>query len=174
MREIRRSSARLAGITLVVCLAAWPTALVAQPGEVDLWEGNPALAKVSSHLLRARALAAADRSAAQIAAAVPSLELRDGLPKVEIRLERLTPELLEELRGRGLLVDSFHLGHARAYGRLDPADLDEIAGLSEVVTIQPMPRAGTRAGAASSQVVSNFMAAKTRAAHERRPGPRRA
>ena len=151
MRESCAVHVRVAGAVLVLCLTAWPGAVCAQPDEIDLWEGNPALAKVSSHLLRARALAADDKSASQIAAAVPSLKLRDGLAVVEVRLERLTPDLVEELRGRGMFVDSFHLGYARAYGRLDPADLDKIAALPEVVTIQPMPIAFTRVGVATNQ-----------------------
>ncbi len=136
---------------LLVALSAWPGAARAQDSRRALYSGNPALAKVSSHLLRARALAAADRSAEEIATAVPSLRLRDGLPVVAIRLASLTPQLVDVLRARGLAVDSFSLEYARAYGRLDPADLEGIAALPEVVTIQPMPRRGSRVGSASNQ-----------------------
>ncbi len=151
MRELRRVSAVLFATVALTWLIAGPRPATAQARKSALLEGNPALAKVSSHLLRARELAAEGRSPAQIAAAVPSLRLRDGLPEVEVSLRSLTPALVEELRGRGLRIDSYHLGYARAYGRIDPADLDEIAALDEVIVIQPMPRYFTRVGAAESQ-----------------------
>ena len=138
-------------LLLLVALTAWPGAARAQNGKRTLYSGNPALAKVSSHLMRARALAAADRSAEEIAATVPGLRLRDGLPVVAIRLASLTPQLLTALRARGLEVDSHSYEYARAYGRLDPADLESIASLPEVITIRPMPRAGSRGDITSNQ-----------------------
>ena len=151
MNEHPRSPVRLVAIAAFVGVIAGSGAAGAQFGKSELFEGNRALAKVSSHLLRARALAAAERSAEDIAAAVPSLRLRDGLPVVAIRLASLTPQLLDTLRGQGLEVDSHSFEYARAYGRLDPADLEKIASLPEVITIQPMPRRATRVGSASNQ-----------------------
>ena len=163
MAAARCSSARLTGVLALVCAAAGLGVAGAQPDGFDPSGGDPALVKISSHLLRARALAAAGRSAAQISRSVPGVRLRDGLARVEIRLEPDPhPGLSAELRARGLRLDGFHPEHGRVYGGLDPADLEEIAALPAVSTIHPMPRPFTRIGAATSQADDTTRAVNVR------------
>ena len=166
MPHVRRVPARLAVVAALVALTWGPGTAPAQPGGVYPQQGDATLFKVSSRLLRARALAATGRSPAEIAGAVPGLAMRDGLVAVVVRLEGpLTPTSLADLRAAGLRVGGSPLGQPRAYGSLAPAALDELAGLAWVSTIHPMPRTGTRVGAATNQADDTLRAVNVRVFH---------
>ena len=142
---------RPTAVAIVAALAVPLLASAQVAPKSALSEENPALLKVSSKLLRARQLGAAGRTAAGITSAVPGVRITDELAVIEVRLEELTPQILDLMRGRGMLIDSFDLGYALAYGRVDLDNLDELAALPAVSTIQPMPRVGTRKGSVTGQ-----------------------
>ncbi len=119
-------------------------AIASARGRGEFAQGEEQLAKVSSHLLEARRLAAAGKTVEEIQAAVPLVRLVDGLAQVEIRLEQLTPGILEALGAAGLEDRDHSLRYARATGGVQLDDLDEIAAVSEVATIHPQYRGRTR------------------------------
>ena len=150
MNQWARGSARSLGILAILLLDAAAPARAAL-GREALTESKPALAKVSSHLLRARKLIAEGLTSAQVAAAVPSARMKEGTVNVQLRLETLDPQVLHRARDRGLEIDRFDFSSALVYGRIDPDRLDELASLPEVSTVHPRPFVGTRAGSATSQ-----------------------
>ncbi len=120
------------------------TAPEAGPGKAEMLEGNPDLAKVSSHLLEARRLARQGMDPEALAGAVPLVGFADGSALIEVRLERLDDSILVRLLEAGLGVDETHYEVALVYGRCELERLDEIAAVHEVATIAPRPRARTR------------------------------
>lgn len=123
------------------------------PGaRIEIEPGSEHLAKISSHLLQAWRLAEDGKASTEIAAAVPQIELTDGSTEVEVRLDHLTPKILERLRVAGFESQSHSLEHGLAYGRIRLQDLDDLAEVSEVEVISSRPRAGTRGPPAGSRV----------------------
>ena len=151
-RHVRIPALRgVAVFFLMLALATAPAAAAEWQSKQEMTAGKPGLAKVSSHLLRARQLAASGKLAAEIASAVPSVKMSNGLLVVDVSLFRLDQQILDALRQRGLLVDSYNFTYAHAYGRIDPARLADVAAHAEVSTIHPMPRARRRVGAVTGQ-----------------------
>ena len=109
------------------------------------------LAKVSSHLLQARRLARQGKDVEEIQEADPLLRFRDDLPEIEVRLESLTPDIVDRMREIGMRVESFFYQYARVYGLCDLELLDEIAAIPEVSTIHPNYGARTRVPRSAGQ-----------------------
>lgn len=112
---------------------------------------HPALLKVSSHLRAARRQLLEGEPVASVRRALPGLTWVEDQVEVEVRLERLTPSLLAQLRSAGLEVRFASDRHARLVGRVDPARLDEIAAFEAVATIHPLYGFTTWAGSVDNQ-----------------------
>lgn len=126
--------------------------VLAAAGRGALAGAEPSLAKVSSRLLRAKALSAAGRADDEIRRTVPGVRVTEGRLEVQVRLETLDAVGLELLRAAGLHIGSAHPAYALAYGRIAPDRLGELAAVPGVATIHPRPRVGRRtAGSVANQ-----------------------
>ena len=86
-----RTPFRSAAVALIAGLAVCPpVSAQGVPGKAGLIQSNPALAKVSSHLLRARQQAAAGMTAEQITRAMPGVRMTQGLVYVSDRKTSLS------------------------------------------------------------------------------------
>jgi hypothetical protein len=150
-------SAMAPRFTLVLTLlVAWvglagPARAAGANHKLTRLEGNTALAKVSSQLLRVRRLAREGHPPARIRASAPLLSFRDDLPEIEVRLRELTPAILAEVRAIGMRVTGVHYEYARIVGSCEPELLDEIATIPEVTTVHPNYGAQAWTGSVTSQ-----------------------
>ena len=76
------------------------------------------VAKASSHLLMARLLARDGLSPEEIGSRQPLVSYRDDLAVIEVRLDELTPVLLEHVKAIGMWVTSASFRWARIDGLL--------------------------------------------------------
>ncbi|MEW6270161.1 MAG: S8 family serine peptidase [Thermodesulfobacteriota bacterium] len=145
-------------------VAAQPAAAqLARPFKSELYEATPDLEKVSARLLEARKLAREGKSRAQVQRAVPAVPFVDELPEIEVRLDELTPEVVERMRAIGMTVKSAYPEYARVVGSCDPSLLDEIAAIPQVRTIHPNYRPVTSVGAVTSQADVSIAVQQARA-----------
>lgn len=140
------------GLTLVLPLPVGAQKKILS-AKGDLFEGNMALGKVSSQLLRARQLTRQKMSSQQIQDTLPFFRFRDHRPEIEVRFSTLTPAIVERVRAIGMQVTDteVHYQYARLYGVCDLELLDKIAALPEVTTIHPNYEPYTSTGSVTGQ-----------------------
>ena len=124
----------------------------------DLFEGNPDLGKVSSHLLEARRLARQGKTVQQIQEEVPGLPFRNNLLEIEVRLRTLSPEIVAQVQAIGMQVTGVYYEYARIVGLCDLELLDEIATIPEVTTIHPNYPPQLQTGSVTSQADTSIRA----------------
>jgi hypothetical protein len=151
-RHVQIGVAALAlGISATLALTA-PGRVAAQQEpslKSDLSEGNPPLEKVSSDLLRARRSNRLGLSAPEVQAALPGVRFVDGAPEIEVRLRKLTPDIVEQVKAIGMQVTGVSYQYARLYG---PCPLDRLDRIAAASRCRPRSASGasTSARAASS------------------------
>lgn len=149
----------------LIILAVPVTATQARgPGASKLaaFDASPELAKVSSHLLAARRLAAWGASAQGILDREPGLRIEEAGVEVEIRLDALDPAGLEALRSAGLVTTDVSYRHARVVGFVPLDRLDEVAAVPDVAVVHPQYGAVAWAGAVDNQADASIRADLTR------------
>ncbi|MDH3786367.1 MAG: S8 family serine peptidase, partial [Acidobacteriota bacterium] len=130
---------------------------------LDRLEGDPAMAKVSSSLLRIRSLTRDGVPLAEIRTSAPLVGFRNDLPEIDVRLRELTPAIVAEVRRIGMRVTGVHYDYARIVGLCEPALLDEIAAIPQVATIHPNYRPRAWTGSVTSQGDASIHADNARA-----------
>ena len=140
-----------------VVLAA-PTRADEANSKLTRLEGDPAMAKVSSRLLKIRRLVREGGSPAEIRASAPLVGFQNDRPEIEVRLRKLTPTIVAEVRRIGMRVTGVHYAYARIVGSCAPELLDEIAAIPEVTTIHPNYRPTARTGSVTSQGDASILA----------------
>jgi subtilisin family serine protease len=149
---------RLAGARALfaggVSLLSMVAAADARPIAGDpLYAGNAALGKVTRSLLAAgQTTGGAAASAAGVAV------------EVDVRLNRLTPEIEARAQELGLDLSHADYAHARLAGSCPPSALPALAEIAEVAVIHPNYGAQTMSGTVNSQGDVSIGAAATRAA----------
>ena len=140
---MRRLSRALSVGLLLLAIDSPGRAQPAPAGKAALAEGNPALArKVAGPLLEARRKA---RLGQPIGApiAVPGSPLRglplvrESRPRVDLKLDGMTPATIEHLKEIGVEVLAVHWRHGRVDARVDLDLLDELAAVPEVALVRP-------------------------------------
>lgn len=156
----RRHALRAAVVLLLLFM---PVVLPAQsqgtrPGKEVLLDGIPDLAKVSSHLLRARKLTMEGYGPSRVQQEVPLLRMRGSLAEIEIRLRGLTPSVVPQVQALGVRI----LGVYEDFGIIVAASrFESLAGLAaipEVSSIHPNFRPVVMAGNVLSQADSSIRA----------------
>ncbi len=165
----RRVGKVIVALLVATTVVAIPAAGAAQlepepvaPEMVELMEGNPALAKVSSDLLGIRAAQAAGRPTEALKREALGLEFGASYPALDIRLTELTPEVVAQAEAIGFEVQGAFPEWGRLSGTIDPARYDELAAISEITTIHPNYGAKTNVGSVASQADLSINAASAR------------
>ena len=121
-------------------LLALLTSAQAQAARMDkqeLVEFNADLRKVSSHLLSARKQLRDGFSLNEVVSGNQLLKSKGGKLKVEIKLNELTVDIIQQIRAAGMDIEQSYLKYAVVRGLVAPADLDELAAIAQIRTIQP-------------------------------------
>jgi hypothetical protein len=121
------------------------------PPKLELLEGNRDLAKLSSRLLEARRLAGLASSQAQIRESIPRLPIRNGKVAVEIRFQAPGKLPLKSLEAAGVEELRVYPDLAGITARVALGSLDEIAAISDVVSVRELLPPRRRAGLVTSQ-----------------------
>ncbi len=143
---------RRCGRLLATLALTGATAATAAPIDGDpVYRGRRSLGIVARSLLEAPA-----GQALTVGADLPRN------PELDIRLSRLTPEVLERAIASGLRVIDADLEHARIFGICSGECLAELAAMPEVTAIHPNYGATTMAGNVVSQADVSIRAAQAR------------
>ena len=127
-----------------------------------LLDGKPELAKVDSHLLRARLLARDGVGPAGISAQVPMVDIVEDSVLLDITV-RLDPGVLEALEAAGLDVLGAWPEHGRVSGRASLEALESIAAVPQVRVVHLEYGFTTNVGATTSQADASIDADAARA-----------
>ena len=175
MRPASRGRLSATGLCLVLAMLSWGP-VEAQPGTPPFTgsaivdpgamgkrpASDPALGKVSSHLLAAREQLRRGQPLASVQRALPVVSWKQEKVEVEIRLDELKPALLTQMRQADLEIRYSSERHARIVGAVDPEHLDELAAFEEVATIHPLYGYRLLAGSVSNQADTSIRAAFAR------------
>lgn len=134
------------------------------PAKLALYAGKAERAKVSSELLHARNLLDRRMSRSEVETALPNLRFIADAIELDVRLRRLTPEIVARIEAMGFAVRHAH--YAAAWLALDgsPDLLEQLAALPEVSTIHPRYAPRLLAGSVDDQADVSTGAGAARAA----------
>ncbi len=127
-------------LIVLLGMLAFLTGVQAQAAEVnkqELTEFNADLRKVSSHLLNSRRQLRDGLSFNDMVSSNQLLKSVGDKLKVEIKLNELTPDIIQQIRAAGMVIEQSYFKYAVVRGLIAPADLDELAAIAQVRTIQP-------------------------------------
>lgn len=124
---------------------------VSPPSKRALYADRAERAKIASELLHARDLLGRQISRAEVEAALPNLRFRGAAVELDVRLWKLTPDLIARIQALGFEVRHAHYGAAQLALAGPPDALEQLAALPEVSTIHPRYAPRRRAGAVDDQ-----------------------
>jgi len=127
-------------LLVLLVLLVFLTSIQAQAARMnkqELVEFNNDLRKVSSHLLIARKQLRDGLSLNEVVSSNELLKSKGSKLKVEIKLNELTPGIIQQIRAAGVDIEQSYFKYAVVRGLVAPADLDELAAIAQVSTIQP-------------------------------------
>lgn len=131
------STSRQIVLTGLVIIMTGTLAQAAQIDKQALTEYNPDLRKASSHLLIARKQLSEGISLNTVVSSNRFLESKGNQLKVEIKLNKLTADILQQIQAAGVDIESSYLDYAVVRGSVAAEDLDELAAITQVRTIHP-------------------------------------
>lgn len=137
---------------------------VVPTAKLALYGGQPARAKIASALLRAHEMLGRQVSQHEVEAALPNLRFSANGVELDVRLWRLTPDLVARIQAMGFTVRRAHYHAARLALAGAPNLLEQLAALPEVSAIHPRYPPRLRAGAVEDQADITTGAAAARAA----------
>ncbi len=120
-------------VALFICTPAQAT----KASKQELREYNSDLRKVSSHLLLARQQLNSGLSLNAVLNNNKLLKGKGDQLDIEIKLNQLNPDILRLIRAAGVTVEKAHFDHAVVRGSVAAQNLDELAAILPVRTIQP-------------------------------------
>ena len=159
-----RSSLAIAALLAAGGVPTQALAQAAAPSKLALYGGTAERAKVSSELLHARNLLDRRMSRSEVEAILPNLRFVADAVELDVRLWRLTPEIVARIEAMGFAVRRAHPDVAWLALDGSPDLLEQLAALPEVSTIHPRYAPRLLAGSVDDQADLTTGAGAARAA----------